>query len=58
MATKIQKEYDKDFYSWILHNVSLLRAGKFAEIDTPHLVEELESMGKSEKENSSAVLRF
>lgn len=49
MATKIQKEYDKDFYSWILHNVSLLRAGKFAEIDTPHLLEELESMGKSEK---------
>ena len=49
MITKIQEEYDQDFYSWILHNVALLRAGKFAEVDIEHVAEEIESMGKSDK---------
>ena len=46
---KIQQEYEKDFYSWICHNVALIRAGKFSEIDAEHVAEELEDMGKSEK---------
>jgi hypothetical protein len=49
MATKIQKEYEKDFYAWIRHNVALIRAGKLSEIDSEHVAEELESMGKSDK---------
>lgn len=49
MAVKLQKEYEKDFYAWILHNAALLRAGKLAEIDVEHVAEELESMGKSEQ---------
>jgi hypothetical protein len=49
MVAKIQQEYDRDFYAWILHNVTLLRAGKLSEIDIEHVAEELESMGKSER---------
>ena len=49
MVTRLQREYDKDFYAWILHNVALLRAGKLAKIDSEHVAEELESMGKSDK---------
>ena len=46
---KIQREYDKDFYAWILHNVALIRAGKLSQIDSEHVAEELESMGRTEK---------
>ena len=49
MAAKIQQEYNQDFYAWILHNVALLRAGKLSDIDSEHVAEELEGMGKSEK---------
>ncbi|HEX4044325.1 MAG TPA: DUF29 domain-containing protein [Gammaproteobacteria bacterium] len=46
---KVQQQYDKDFYAWAIHNAKLLKAGKLAEIDIPHIAEEIESMGKSEK---------
>jgi hypothetical protein len=28
MPTKIQREYDNDFYAWTVHNAELMRAGK------------------------------
>ncbi|MEI6707585.1 MAG: DUF29 domain-containing protein [Methylococcales bacterium] len=40
--------YDSDFYAWALHNAALLKAKRFDELDFDHLVEEIESMGKSE----------
>lgn len=42
-------QYEQDFYAWSLHSARLIRAGKLSEIDTEHLAEEIESMGKSEK---------
>jgi biopolymer transport protein ExbB/TolQ len=36
-------------YAWALHNAQLLREGKFSEINIEHIIEELESMGKSDK---------
>jgi hypothetical protein len=41
--------YDTDFYQWTFHNAELLRQGRMTEIDSPNIIEELESMGKSEK---------
>jgi hypothetical protein len=41
--------YDQDFYTWTLHNAGLLRQGKFSEIDTENIAEELESIGKRDK---------
>jgi hypothetical protein len=41
--------YDTDFYAWANEQAALLRAGKLAEADLPHIAEEIESMGKAEK---------
>lgn len=49
MGAKLQEEYDNDFYAWTFHNAELLRERKFDEIDTEHLAEEIEDMGKSNK---------
>lgn len=41
--------YDSDFYDWTRRQAALLRARRFAELDTEHLAEEIESMGRSER---------
>ena len=41
--------YDRDFYGWTQEQAALLRAGQLAELDTEHLIEEIESMGRSER---------
>jgi hypothetical protein len=51
--------YDRDFYEWTRKNAQLLREGRLSEIDTDNLIEELETMGRSEKRafvNHLAVL--
>ena len=47
--------YQKDYYGWLQENVRLIRERKFSEIDTENLIEELESMGKSENANYRTV---
>ena len=54
-----QTLYDTDFNLWIEQHIILLKQGRFNEIDTTHLIEELEDMGKSnyrELENRLIVL--
>lgn len=41
--------YDKDFYLWTQATAELLKEGKFNEVDIPSLVEEVESLGRSER---------
>ena len=41
--------YQTDYYGWALEQAGLLRAGHWQEIDTENLIEEIESMGRSEK---------
>ncbi|MBD2570615.1 DUF29 domain-containing protein [Anabaena lutea] len=41
--------YNQDFYLWIETTAKQLKAGKFTEIDLENLIEEIESMGRSEK---------
>jgi hypothetical protein len=41
--------YDADFYGWTQEQASLLRAGQLVELDIEHLIEEIESMGRSER---------
>lgn len=52
-----QSEYDRDFYSWALHNAELLKARRFSEVDVDHLVEELEDVGKSERRALESHIR-
>jgi hypothetical protein len=41
--------YDQDYYLWLETTINLLRQGKLTEVDLGNLIEELESMGRSEK---------
>lgn len=41
--------YNKDFYGWTQEQAELLRAGRLSEIDLANLIEEVETMGRSEK---------
>jgi hypothetical protein len=51
--------HDLDFYAWTQQQAKLLKAGKLNEVDCSCLIEELESMGASERRqliNRLAVL--
>ncbi|MEM1168074.1 MAG: DUF29 domain-containing protein [Cyanobacteria bacterium P01_H01_bin.35] len=41
--------YEQDFLLWLETTANLLKSGKFTEIDIPNLIEEIESIGRSEK---------
>jgi hypothetical protein len=41
--------YDGDFYGWVQQQTALIRQGQWSELDTANLLEELESLGRSEK---------
>ena len=42
--------YEKDFSLWIENTVNQLKTGQFLEVDLGNLIEEIESMGRSEKQ--------
>ena len=41
--------YETDFVAWTEHTVQLIRAGQFAQVDWDAVIEEIESLGRSEK---------
>lgn len=53
MATRLKARasdlYEKDIYAWSKAQADLLRAGRFAELDLQHLVEEVADLGESLK---------
>jgi hypothetical protein len=46
---KIPSGYTRDFFNWTRLQASLLKDRHFAELDIAHLIEELESLGNSER---------
>jgi hypothetical protein len=44
-----KSSYDKDFYKWTQVQASLLKKNKFEKVDLEHVIEEIESLGKSER---------
>lgn len=40
--------YDTDFYSWTQRQAKLIREGRLAELDLENILEEIESMGRSD----------
>ncbi len=42
--------YETDFYAWTQEQVSLLKAQKWDEVDTGNLIEEIESLGRKERQ--------
>jgi ribosomal protein L29 len=51
--------YDQDFYAWTQQQVDLLKAGQWKQVDIENLIEEIESLGKQQRqelENRLGVL--
>ena len=46
---KNDPEYEKDFYKWVNNQANLLKKKEFTKLDIDNLIEEIESLGKSEK---------
>jgi hypothetical protein len=56
IETKIVSLYDIDFQRWLDQTVIQLRAHDFNNLDLENLIEELESLGKSDKRAISSYL--
>jgi len=48
--------YDQDFYLWLETTAQLLKDRRFEEIDRVNLIEEIETMGRSEKKELKSRL--
>ena len=51
-------EYEQDFYSWLCHNIRLLREGRLSEADVENIAEELDGMSKSQQRELANRLRI
>ncbi len=49
VLTKEKTLYNQDFALWTEETISLLKSGNFSQIDLENLIEEIESLGKSER---------
>lgn len=57
MSLTIQKpSYDRDFFKWTHTQALLLKKGEFSKLDIEHLIEEIESLGKSDKRSLKSHL--
>jgi hypothetical protein len=50
--------YDSDFFGWTRQQGELLKSGRFEELDTEHLIEEIEAMGRSERQQLTRRLEI
>lgn len=51
-----QTLYDQDYYLWLRTTINQLRTGQFSAVDLDNLLEELETMGRSEKRAVKSLL--
>jgi CRISPR/Cas system CMR-associated protein Cmr5 small subunit len=56
VKTKMVSLYDIDFQCWLDQTVAQLRAHDFNNLDLENLIEEIESLGRSEKHTISSYL--
>jgi hypothetical protein len=50
--------HDEDFLRWTEQQADLLRAGRLAELDVAHLLEEVEDMGREQKVALQSLIRM
>lgn len=50
--------YEQDYYLWLEQTAHLLRARRFQNVDVENLIEEIEDMGKSQKQALKSNLRI
>ena len=51
-----QTLYDQDYYLWIRTTINQLRTGQFSAVDLENLLEELETLGRSQKRAIKSLL--
>lgn len=49
LSKKLEELYLRDYYLWLETTVKVLSDGRWNELDVENLIEEIESMGRSEK---------
>ncbi|WOD41107.1 DUF29 domain-containing protein [Nodosilinea sp. E11] len=49
-TSDISNLYESDFYAWVQQQASFLRAQQWHHIDLPNLIEEIESLGKQQRQ--------
>ena len=42
-------KHDEDFYGWAMGSAALLKQGKFNEVDMDNIIEEMETLGRSNR---------
>jgi hypothetical protein len=48
--------YDEDFYGWTREQVEIIRSGRLNQLDLQNLIEEIESMGNSQRDELESRL--
>ncbi|MEH2323907.1 MAG: DUF29 domain-containing protein [Nostoc sp.] len=48
--------YDQDYYLWLMTTINQLRTGQFSSVDLDNLLDELETMGRSQKRAVKSLL--
>lgn len=56
VKTNLKQLYDVDEHQWLLETIELLKKEKFDELDLDNLIEELESLGKRDKNSVESLL--
>jgi hypothetical protein len=51
-------KYDTDFYAWTQETAQAIREQRWSDLDTENLLEEIESMGKSERRGIESRLEI
>lgn len=49
-------DYQTDYYGWTVEQAGLLKSGNWQDVDIANLIEEVESMGRSEKRSLESRL--
>lgn len=57
-ATPPASDYERDVFAWSVAQAALLRQGRFDEADLANIIEEIESVGRSERRSLKSSYRL
>ena len=57
-SAKVNLEYEKDFYKWTRNQAKILKNKEFSNLDIENLIEEIESLGRSERRTLESYLEI
>jgi hypothetical protein len=57
-TSKLEDLYDRDYYLWLEKTSELLKAKNFDNLDLENLIEEIESLGRNERNKLISSLRL